>query len=155
MSSAWFRANAGICVTDGRGHVLAMRRRGARDTPWQMPQGGIKDHETPEQAAWRELEEETGLTGAHARLIGALIDWVVYELPPALRSPRLGWGQAQRWFLFQVAPDAPVRPDGRELDAWTWMRPDELLAETVEFRRPVYRRVFDQFFREAGTAAPG
>ena len=141
MSGAWFRANAGLCVTDGRGQVLAMRRTGVERAAWQMPQGGIKGRETPLEAAWRELREETGLGPEHVTLRAEHPDWLVYELPTADRSARLGWGQAQRWFLFEAPPDAPVRPDGRELDAWAWMRPEELLVETVGFRRPVYRRV--------------
>lgn len=146
MNAAFFRANVGLCVTDGRGRVLAVRRRGALEHAWQMPQGKIKDPEVPLEAAWRELEEETALSPATARLMHAHPDWLVYELPPAFRGPKVGWGQAQRWFLLQAAPDAPVRTDGRELDAWTWMPPDELLDEAAPFRRPVYSRVFQYFF---------
>lgn len=145
MSGAWFRANAGLCVTDGRGAVLAMRRRGVERAGWQMPQGGIKGREAPQAAAWRELEEETGLGPGHVTLRAEHPDWLVYELPAALRSARLGWGQAQRWFLFEAPRDAPVRPDGKELDAWRWTRPEALLEETASFRRSVYRRVFTAF----------
>ena len=145
MSAAFFRANAGLCVTDGRGSVLAVRRRGDVEHPWQMPQGGIKAHETPLEAAWRELEEETGLGPANTRLLDSYPEWLVYELPPAWRSARVGWGQAQRWFLLETSPHVPVRVDGRELDAWTWMRPAELLGETAPFRRPVYARIFRRF----------
>ena len=37
---------------------------------WAIPSGFIEEYETPEQAALRELQEETGLTGKIKKLIG-------------------------------------------------------------------------------------
>ena len=36
---------------------------------WQVPQGGINDNETPEQAIFRELFEEVGLTPKDVRVL--------------------------------------------------------------------------------------
>ncbi|WP_286913214.1 MULTISPECIES: NUDIX hydrolase [unclassified Pseudomonas] len=47
-----------ICLRSGK--VLLVRRKGGK---WNFPGGAIESGETPQQAAARELEEETGLRG--------------------------------------------------------------------------------------------
>ncbi len=148
MSSAFFRANVGACVIDADGQVLALRRKGVPDDAWQMPQGGIDDEETPRQAVVRELAEETGLRAADVDLLDEHPQWLVYELPPQFRKPKVGWGQAQKWFLFRVRSGASVTPDNREFDAYEWLAATELLARAISFRRPVYERVFRHFFAD-------
>lgn len=141
----YFRASAGAMVIDSQRRVLALRRKGTPEEAWQMPQGGIGMDEEPEHAAWRELEEETGLTATDVELLEVSREWLVYELPATFRSPKVGWGQAQRWFLFRARPGARVRPDSKEFDAFRWITHAELLSRVVEFRRPVYVRVFSEF----------
>jgi putative (di)nucleoside polyphosphate hydrolase len=119
------------------GQVLAFERA---DTPgaWQLPQGGIETGELPQQAAWRELEEETGLTSRHVRLVDEPPTWTIYEWPQSMRrSERIG--QAHRWFVFEPLTDeiAPS-PDGSEFIAWRWMTTAELIAGVVDFRRVPY-----------------
>jgi putative (di)nucleoside polyphosphate hydrolase len=53
-----FRPNVGIIIANAQGQVLWARRTG--HDAWQFPQGGIIDHESPEQAMYRELWEEIG-----------------------------------------------------------------------------------------------
>ena len=63
-----FRPNVGIILLNQRNQVFWGKR--IRSHSWQFPQGGIDRGETPEQAAVRELREETGLTGRINTLIG-------------------------------------------------------------------------------------
>jgi 8-oxo-dGTP pyrophosphatase MutT (NUDIX family) len=53
---------AGVMLTDPDGRVLFLRRSGEGDHPgeWCWPGGGADPGETPEEAARREVEEETG-----------------------------------------------------------------------------------------------
>ena len=135
-----FRANVVAVVTDDRGRVMAFERS---DLPgeWQLPQGGIDSGETPEQAAWRELGEETGLGPGEVTLVAEYPEWTAYEWPDGPR-PNGRMGQAQRWFTFLVR-DAEIvpEPDGVEFRAWKWVERGWLVDNVVEFRRSSYRTV--------------
>lgn len=67
------RPVAGTVITDGGGHVLLMwRHRHVTGTwGWEIPTGRIEDGETPEDAAAREAEEETGWRPGPLRLLVA------------------------------------------------------------------------------------
>jgi putative (di)nucleoside polyphosphate hydrolase len=140
MACMHFRANVVAVVTDAAGRVMAFERS---DVPgaWQLPQGGLDDGETPEEAAWRELGEETGLSADHVELIGEFPEWTAYEWPEGpRRNGRMG--QAQRWFTFRVVDDAiRPEPDGVEFMSWKWVERDWLVEQVVDFRRASYRRV--------------
>ena len=139
-----FRSGVGMVVLDGRGRVLALERA---DTPgaWQLPQGGMEDGESPGEALWRELREETGLTDAHVSALGEVPEWLGYELPPGARSAKTGRGQVHKWFVLRAGGgDLPVALDGSdhpEFRSWRWADIDELADQAVAFRQPVYRRL--------------
>ena len=59
-----FRANVGIVLIRDDRQVLLGGRTGGRG--WQFPQGGVRRNESPEQALYRELQEELGLERAEA-----------------------------------------------------------------------------------------
>ena len=141
------------------GAVLACERSDAPGS-WQLPQGGVDPGESPIDAAWRELAEETGLSDGDVRLVSELPDWIVYEWPPELRSSTRKFGeavrgQAQKWFLFGVIPLSDGSDDGhahhltpqvddREFRSWTWMDPHALVDCVIEWRRDAYRRAFSR-----------
>jgi len=54
-----FRPNVGIILLNQKNQVFWGKR--IRTHSWQFPQGGIDRGETPEQAMYRELQEEVGL----------------------------------------------------------------------------------------------
>jgi len=140
-----YRPNVGIILSNPEGQVLWARRCG--HSGWQFPQGGIKLNETPEQALYRELEEEVGLTREHVRLLGRTQDWLRYDIPPQFqRVPRRGnfRGQKQIWYLLRlIGSDDDVRLnacDRPEFDCWCWVNYWRPLDEIVEFKRAVYER---------------
>ena len=140
MGSLHFRANVVAVVRNSVGLVLAFERSDVVGA-CQLPQGGIDVGETPEVAAWRELEEETGLDRRHVELVGEFPEWTAYEWPTGVRkNGRMG--QVQRWFTFKVNDDhIEPRPDGVEFSAWRWVEPRWLVDHVVDFRRSSYRRV--------------
>lgn len=147
-----YRPCAGICLINRDGLVFAGRRIDggeARGNLWQMPQGGIDEGEACDIAAFREMEEEIGTR--KASLLCEVRDWILYDLPPDLLGKV--WkgkyrGQKQKWFAFRfegVDSDISIETEHPEFSTWAWMKADDLLAETVPFKRGVYVRVFEEF----------
>jgi putative (di)nucleoside polyphosphate hydrolase len=131
------------------GDILAFER-GDKPGAWQLPQGGIDAGETVEQAAWRELGEETGLTAADVALASIHPRWTVYEWPEEIaaeRSRRKGAdliGQVHRWVFFRAESDVQPIPDGDEFVAWQWVSPAWLVGHVAPFRRGPYEQVFGE-----------
>ena len=147
----YFRAGVVIVVTDGKGHILALRRADRTEAAWQLPQGGLEADEDPEHGMWRELEEEAGLSRTTCEHVASSERWHTYELPKAYRSKKVGLGQAQRWFVCRLTADeSAITPDGREFVEWKWTTADALLAEVVEFRRSAYAAAFAELAEAIG-----
>ena len=140
-----YRPNVGIILANAGGELLWAKRRG--QNAWQVPQGGIHEDESPEQAMFRELGEEVGLAEADVQVIGCTQGWLRYRLPPQfLRHNRdVGFvGQKQKWFLLRfLGEDQRVRVDAQkdpEFDHWRWVTYWYPLGQIVNFKREVYRR---------------
>lgn len=145
-----FRPNVGIILSNADGQVFWARRVG--QTIWQFPQGGIHVRETPEEAMYRELHEETGLESYHVAVIGCTREWLRYRLPRRLvrkdRDP-VCIGQKQIWFMLRlIGNDNDVRLDAcekPEFDFWRWVAYWYPLEEVVSFKRQVYARALKEF----------
>ena len=140
-----YRPNVGIVLCNSENNVLWARRAG-RDG-WQFPQGGVKSHETAEQALFRELYEEIGLSESQVDVLGRTRDWLHYDIPEDYRRrvPNAAFrGQKQIWFLLRlVGRDTDVRLDCAErpeFDCWRWIEYWSALDEIIPFKRDVYRQ---------------
>jgi len=152
--TAYFRANVGVVVTDGRGRILALQRK-ERPGQWQCPQGGLDVGESPREAALRELEEETGIGPDEVEVVAEHPRWLAYELPPKAQSDRVGMGQVQRWFLVRlVDPDRAIdlsQAEDDEFDAFEWTTLDELAATVWVVKRPIYEELAASFGPRVGS----
>jgi len=145
-----YRPCVGVVLANAEGRVFTGERI---DTPgaWQMPQGGIDDGETPEVAALRELEEETGVSPALVTVEDQTSDWIRYDLPDHLVGKM--WkgkyrGQEQKWFLLRFQgqdADIDITRHHKEFARWRWSSPDDVLTHIVPFKREVYDAVMTAF----------
>jgi putative (di)nucleoside polyphosphate hydrolase len=154
-----FRANVGIIVCDSRDLVLVGGRVG--QDAWQFPQGGIRLHESPEQAMYRELREEVGLSPDDVAVLGSTADWLRYRLPEQYvrrRRRPVCIGQKQRWFLLRLlAADSRLKLDTTatpEFDRWRWVEYWQPLRDVIFFKRQVYRQALEELGRIAFPGGP-
>jgi 8-oxo-dGTP diphosphatase len=99
-------AAGGVVVRDGR--VAVVHR--PRYDDWSLPKGKLDPGETFEQAALREVEEETGLRGE-----------LVRELPSVEYEVR-GRPKLVRYWLMDVV-EAPGFEPNDEVDELRWLAP--------------------------------
>ena len=146
-----YRPCVGVMVLNAAGDVFVGQRLDRDYQAWQMPQGGVDPGEDPEQAALRELEEETGITRDLVTVEAQTKGWLPYELPHEL-VPKL-WkgkfrGQEQKWFLlrFHGSDDqVNIETSEPEFSAWKWIAPAVMLDGIVPFKRSVYEQVLREF----------
>ena len=145
-----YRPCVGVVLVNAEGRVFTGQRLDFKSDAWQMPQGGIDPGESVEEAALRELWEETGVTADKVRIEAITQDWIPYDLPHDLVGKL--WkgrfrGQEQKWVLMRFLgtdADVNIEMEHPEFSEWTWMPVDALIDNIVPFKREVYARVLDE-----------
>lgn len=145
-----YRSNVGIVICNQQGQVLWARRIGQHS--WQFPQGGVDKNESPQQAMYRELYEEVGLTPKDVKLLAETKHWLRYKLPRRLvrwDSDPVCIGQKQKWFLLQlVGKESAINFNccgHPEFDDWRWVTFWYPVRQVIAFKRDVYRRAMREF----------
>jgi putative (di)nucleoside polyphosphate hydrolase len=144
-----YRRGVGVVLFNAQGKVFVAQRIDNPGPAWQMPQGGIDKNESPLDAAWRELHEETGIKSA--KLLAESEGWLRYDLPPDLAA-RL-WkgkyrGQEQKWYAFRfTGPESEIdiAQEHPEFSAWKWVDFREVPTLIVPFKRALYHQVVAAF----------
>ena len=113
---------AGGCVTDERGHLLAIHRMGR----WDLPKGKVDEGESVEEAAVREVMEECGLRdverGAHL-----CATWHTYERKGARHLKRTDW------YRMHASSQQPLTAQAEEdITEVRWLSPAEVEAMKAE-----------------------
>lgn len=106
MDGAEIRAAGGV-VVDADGRVLVVHR--PRYDDWSLPKGKLDDGETFEQAALREVEEETGWRCE----LGAELEPVFYEVKGRLKEVR--------YWVMRPVSEAPPEERDDEVDELVWL----------------------------------
>ena len=140
-----YRPNVAIVIINRFGKVFWAER--CNNDGWQFPQGGMRSDETPEEAMYRELREETGLRPNHVELLGSTPGWLRYRLPRRYqrRSSRpVCIGQKQVWFLLRMVTDESRLvldiTDSPEFSSYRWVDFWYPAENVISFKRSVYRR---------------
>ena len=152
-----YRPNVGAVLFNRAGKCFVGRRIDmppGNDHVWQFPQGGIDQGESPHQALWRELAEEVGTT--NAEILGECPDELTYDLPPHLLTTLFGGrfrGQRQLWFALRfLGADSEIdiaSSPHAEFSAWRWVALADAPSMAIDFKRPIYEHLAQEFARFA------
>ena len=148
-----YRPCVGVMLVNRAGMAFVGRRIDTKEGDfWQMPQGGIDQGEDIDEAAYRELYEETGVKRHHAEIVGRTAGELLYDLPDALMGKLWGGryrGQRQTWLLARfLGDDGDIRLDAHdpaEFADWKWIAPELLPELIVPFKKAVYQAVLAEF----------
>ncbi|MGW8316918.1 MAG: NUDIX hydrolase [Bacteroidales bacterium] len=126
---------AGGLVFNEQGEFLVIRRR----EMWDLPKGKLEKGETIEQAALREVEEETGLQG----LVTVMPMISTYHVYPLGKERIL---KKTRWFEMRYSGEAlPQLQEAEQITDYRWVRP----GFTDFIRSGTYSSILDVlYFRE-------
>ncbi len=139
------RSGVGIVLLNKDNKVFVARRIDNPRNFWQMPQGGVDDGENFLKAAYRELEEETGIK--NVELIQEIEGLMTYELPENLLG--VVWkgkykGQKQKWFLMRYNgndEDINIKTEKPEFLDWKWIDLKLLTEVVVDFKLHIYKEL--------------
>jgi len=140
-----YRPNVGIVLMNQERRVFWAQR--VNNDGWQFPQGGMRTDETPLEAMYRELQEETGLQPSHVELLGSTPGWLRYRLPRRYQrqfSKPLCIGQKQVWFLLKFLADESAfsldEAEEPEFCDYKWVDFWYPAENVITFKRRVYRK---------------
>lgn len=146
-----YRPCAGVMLLNSAVQVFVGQRLDSTLDAWQMPQGGIDPGESAEEAAVRELGEETGIAPHLVEIVARSAGEHLYDLPPHLLGKVWGGryrGQRQIWFLMRFTgtdADIDIATRHQEFRAWRWVAPEQLEQLIVPFKKELYRNVIAEF----------
>lgn len=120
------------------------------ENAWQFPQGGIDKGETPNEALYRELEEEIGTR--EIEIIAEYPEWVSYDFPPAIAKKMHPFdGQIQKYYLVKLKKGAKVNIETElpEFSEYKFVPTKNIYDYITFFKRTVYKQVL-KYFRNEG-----
>tara|TARA_B100000131_G_C17940375_1_gene542069 strand:- start:162 stop:629 length:468 start_codon:yes stop_codon:yes gene_type:complete len=145
-----YRRCVGMMILNNKNEILVGKRIDHPSGHWQMPQGGIDENEKPEEAVWREMQEEIGTN--NATMIMESKKWINYKIPLKTLET-LPWGhkyigQTQKWFAFRFSgkeKEINVGTENPEFSEWKWSDNNLLVQNIVPFKRNTYEIILEEF----------
>lgn len=144
--SGEFRPCAGAIVFNRDGKVLLGNRIEVKENAWQFPQGGIEDGESPQDAAKRELFEETGIRSVVP--VYTADKPLRYAFPDGIKSALqkkgiTNSGQDIVFSLFYFTgteEEINLAQENPEFKDWCWADFDFAVQHIVPFKKDVYEK---------------
>jgi 8-oxo-dGTP pyrophosphatase MutT (NUDIX family) len=130
-----YAAGGVVFRDDGPLQVLLIKDRYGH---WTLPKGHLDGNESNEQAALREIAEETGVTGSIVAPLGTIAYQVMKK--GQLRDKTVAF------FLVRAQSYTTALPPDDEVQAVVWSAPEEALRRIDQYQqvRDILRAALDQ-----------
>ena len=129
---------------------IFLAKRNDMRNAWQFPQGGVDKEEGEEEALFRELKEEIGTNDIE--IISQYPKWLYYDFPKNIINKMKPYdGQMQRYYLIKLNNENKINLKTKkpEFISYKFAKYDDILDETVYFKKKIYSLVLS-YFREKG-----
>ena len=153
MNNDSYRLGVGVMLLNKDKKVFVGKRKDIKKDSWQMPQGGIQKGEKEEDAALRELFEETGVK--KVKIIFKSKKWFKYDLPSSIKKGL--WkgkylGQKQKWYLMEFLgnekKDINLNIKNPEFCDWKWVPINNLEKIIISFKKKMYKEIVKEFSKK-------
>lgn len=142
------RPNVCMFVVNSDGKVFLGERKGSPGE-WQLPQGGIEDGQSEEEAVLRELEEELGVDKSLLKLQKRLSAINEYEFSVVPDYAKGKWrGQRQSFWVVKFLgddSDIDLKRYTEEFSDYRWCSVDEFEQIAHPLRMEGYKNAFEEF----------
>jgi putative (di)nucleoside polyphosphate hydrolase len=117
-----YRSCASVAVFRKNGEQIEMLlvHKPRKKDAWQLPQGGVEEGESTQEAAAREIMEEAGIA---PEIFGSSDHVYTYDFPASYRRfrPDNVCGQTVEYFFGELPMGVDVTVDQEEIDSFTWV----------------------------------
>jgi len=139
-----YRSCASIAVfrkKDDSFQMLLVHKPRKKDA-WQLPQGGVEEGESVQEAAQRELQEEAGISPT---IVGSTNHVYKYDFPASYRRfrPDNVCGQKVEYFIGTLDASEEVNVDDEEIDDFAWT---SRMGISKYITRKAYRKLVTQLY---------
>lgn len=152
-----FRKNVGIVIINNEHKVLIAKRSSINSIPhddfWQFPQGGIKPHETPIDALYREIKEELNLDQKDFKILSETTNWLYYKKKFKKNNIEYS-GQKQKWFLVKFISNdlkkiSDFLNDGgpHEFESFKFVPYWFPISSVIDFKKEIYTQILKFFLK--------
>ena len=156
-----YRKGVGALILNQKGDKIFVAKRASnkfessganKDQTIQLPQGGMDKGERKRDSLFREIYEEIGVNKNKFKLLFQTFKPFSYLFPQSVaRNIYNGRyiGQSITWYCLRfLGKDEDFvldRYEPAEFSKWLWVRPQDLLENSVDFKRTIYKKVLNHF----------
>lgn len=117
-----YRKSVAAFILNSKNEVLLVKPIRYGEKEWTVPGGGIETGETAEEAVWREIREEVGLTESDLVLEKKSEIVNTYQFGSATKKLNGEFtGQQKVQFVFKLRSNKPISLRPEELVAHKWV----------------------------------